>query len=104
MGAGAAWDSTLAVLLTKEGEKYGMSLEQMLAELHNFELLDSTPKEEVRNMNLLLKFVRRENFQRMFVGCVLSSVVPLVYTSVLPTLLETTYDEVEVTTRQYENR
>jgi len=96
-----AYDEVILKILDKVAECFCIDREKMLLEVENFcksdladadgsfILSDTKEMEKEKEMIAILKdFISKDHFVQMYVGCVLALTMPMLYTVVLPVIME----------------
>lgn len=101
-----AYDKVILPILDKVAECFCMDRGKMLLEVENFcksDLSDADDsfflsdkkemKKEKEMIAILREFISRDHFMQMYVGCVVALTMPMLYTAVLPVIMERPSEE-----------
>jgi hypothetical protein len=98
--ANVAYDVVMRQVLNEVGRWFCMDGEVVLSELGDFCKAGKAKHQE----EMLKDFLVKENFVNMYVGCVLSAMVPMLYVTVLPALWDSAQGKIgEVTDKNYKS-
>jgi len=96
--ADVAYDVVMRQVLNEVGRWFCMDGEVVLSELNEFCRAGKAKHQE----EMLKDFLVKDNFVNMYVGCVLSTMVPMLYVTVLPALWDSAQGKIgEVTDKFY---
>mmetsp|Transcript_38041 Transcript_38041/g.97185 ORF Transcript_38041/g.97185 Transcript_38041/m.97185 type:complete len:1352 (-) Transcript_38041:94-4149(-) len=106
--AAHTYDKVLLPLWDKIGGKFFMSGEDLKASLAEYVAKEAKTKSgegdnpedlEARNMHYLLEMSSKQNFEHMYVGCVVYMLMPALYAIIIPCIID--MDEAEATDKTF---
>jgi len=83
-----AYDEVIIPILDQVAESFCMDREKFFDMLHAFCARSKETDKETEKIGLLRKFIDRNHFKHMYVGCVLNLTVPMLFCIVLPIILQ----------------